>query len=88
MSLEASRRYGELIEQLQVPRTRKKREPERLVGCPCRCVTRVAARSNCRDVHAAPAHMVKRISRELRGDAPPLKLGIHPDDLDDPPCPR
>ncbi len=71
-----------LVEQLQVPRTRQKREPECFVGCACGCMARIAARFHGRDVHSASTHVVKRVSRELRGDAPPLEVGIHPDDLD------
>lgn len=71
-----------LVEQLQVPRTRQKGEPERFVGCACGRVARIAAGSQGRDIHSAPTHVVERVSRELRGDASPLEVGIHSDDLD------
>lgn len=51
-----------LVEQLQVPRTREKREPERFVGCAGGCMAGVAARSHGSDVHSAPTHVIERVS--------------------------
>jgi len=73
-----------LVEQLQVPRTREEREPERFVGCACGRVAGIAASSHGCYVHSAPTHVVERVSGELRGDASPLEVGIHADDLDHP----
>ena len=45
---------------------------------------RIAAGSHGRDIHSAPTHVVEPMSRELGGDASPLEVGIHSDDLDHP----
>ena len=46
-------------------------------------MTRVAARLDDRDVHAATAHVVCGELREAGAYAPPLVVGIDADDLDD-----